>query len=126
MSNFLTLSNRQLVANYDIITLHFEQIVYKKTEEWQRMITSDNEWYNEWQRMATSGTTSGTTNDKEWQRVITNDKEWQRVIQRVTTSDNKWHWVTVSDSSGTTSENGIVHFKEWMIAVLSMAKTVVK
>ena len=116
MSNFLTLSNRQLVANYDIITLHFEQIVYKKTEEWQRMITSDNEWYNDWQRMATSGTTSGTTNDKEWQRVI----------QRVTTSDNKWHWVTVSDSSGTTSENGIVHFKEWMIAVLSMAKTVVK
>ena len=126
MTNFLTLSNRQLVANNDIITLYFEQIVYKKTDEWQRMTTSDSEWYNDWQRMAMSGTTSGTTNDKEWQRVTTNDKEWQRVIQRVTTSGNKWHWVTVSDSSGTTNENGIVHFKEWMIAVLSMAKTVVK
>ena len=26
--------------------------------EWQKMTTSDNEWYNEWQRMTTSGTTS--------------------------------------------------------------------
>ena len=31
--------------------------------------------------------------------------------------------MTASDSSGTTNENGTVHFKEWMIAVLSMAKT---
>ena len=53
----------------------------------------------------------------------TSDKEWQWVIQRVTTSDNKWQWVTASDSSGTTNENGTVHFKEWMIAVLSMTKT---
>ena len=31
--------------------------------------------------------------------------------------------MTESDSSGTTNENGTVHFKEWMIAVLSMTKT---
>ena len=31
--------------------------------------------------------------------------------------------MTTSDSSGTTNENGTVHFKEWMIAVLSMTKT---
>ena len=73
------------------------------------MTTSDNEWHNEWQRMTARGTTS--------------DKEWQRVIQRVTASNNKWQWVTASDSSGTMIENGIVHFKEWMIAVLSMTKT---
>ena len=92
------------------------------------MATSDNEW----QQVTTSGTTSDnewqrmTTIDNEWQRVTTsgttNDKKWQRVIQRVTTSDNKWQWVTASDSSGTTNENGTVHFKEWMIAVLSMTK----
>ena len=45
------------------------------------------------------------------------------MIQRVTTSDNKWQLVTASDSSGTTNENGTVHVKEWMIAVLSMIKT---
>ena len=73
--------------------------------EWQRMATSDNEW----QRVTASGTAS--------------DKEWQRVIQRVTTSDKKWQWVTLSDSSGTTNENGTVQFKEWMIAVLSVTKT---
>ena len=28
-----------------------------------------------------------------------------------------------SDSSGTTDENGTVHFKEWMIVILSMTKT---
>ena len=82
------------------------------------MATSDNEWKQV--------TTSGTTSDNEWQRLTTsgttNDKKWQRVIQRVTTSDNKWQWVTASDSSGTTNENGTVHFKEWMIAVLSMTK----
>ena len=53
-------------------------------------------------------TTRGTTSDKEWQRV--------------TKSDNEWQWMTASDSSGTTNENGTVHFKEWMIAVLSMTK----
>ena len=58
-------------------------------------------------------TTSGTTSNNEWQRVI----------QRVTTSDNKWQWVTASDSSGTTNETDTVHFKEWMIAILSMTKT---
>ena len=98
-----------------------------------RVTTSDNEWQrvtvigttseNEWQRV----TTSGAMSDNERQRVTTSgatsDKEWQRVIQRVTTSDNKWQWVTASDSSGTTNENGTVHFKEWMIAVLSMTKT---
>ena len=68
---------------------------------------------NEQQRV----TTSGTTSDNKWYN------EWQRVIQRVTTSDNKWYWVTESDSSGTMNENGTVHFKEWMIAILSMTKT---
>ena len=87
------------------------------------MTTSGTTSDNEWQRV----TTSGTTSDNEWQRVTasgaTSDKEWQRVIQRVTTSDNKWQWVTASDSSGTTNENGTVHFKEWMIVLLSMKKT---
>ena len=68
-------------------------------------------------------TTIGTMSDNEWQRVTTNDNEWQRVIQRVRASDNKWQLVTASDSSGTTNENGTVHFKEWMIAILSMTKT---
>ena len=31
---------------------------------------------NEWQPMATSGTTSGTMGDSEWQRVTTIDNEW--------------------------------------------------
>ena len=64
-----------------------------------------------------------TTSDNEWQRVTmsgtSSDNEWQRM----TTSENKWQWVTASYSSGTTNENGTVHFKEWMIAVLSMTKT---
>ena len=68
-----------------------------------------------------------TTNDNEWQRVVqrktTNDNEWQRVVQRVTKNDNEWQRVTASDSSGTTNENGTVHSKEWIIAVLSMTKT---
>ena len=29
---------------------------------------------------------------------ISNDNKWQRVVQRMTTIDNKWKWVTVSDS----------------------------
>ena len=64
--------------------------------EWQRMTTSDNEWYNEWQRM--------TTSDNEWQRVVqqvtTNDSEWynewQRVVQRVAKSNSKWQRVTAN------------------------------
>ena len=63
-----------------------------------RVTTRDNEWYNKWQRV----TASNTTSDKD---------------------DNKRQWVTASDSSGTMNENGTVHFKEWMIAVLSMTKT---
>ena len=31
--------------------------------------------------------------------------------------------MTASDSNGTENENGTAHFKEWMIAVLSMTKT---
>ena len=60
---------------------------------------------------------SGTSSDNEWQQVTMNgtmnDKKWQRVMQQVTTSD----------SSGTMNKNGIVHFKEWTIHVLSMTKT---
>ena len=55
-----------------------------------------------------------TTNDNEGQQLV------QRVEQRVTTNDNEWHWVTASD---TTNENGTVHFKKWMIVILSMIKT---
>ena len=76
--------------------------------EWQQVTTSgttsDNKWYNEWKRVTTSGATKG--------------KEWKRV----TKGDNIWHLVTASESSGTTNENGTVHFKEWMIAIISMTK----
>ena len=51
-------------------------------------------------------TTSGTASDSEWQRVTANDNEWQRVT-----------------ASGTTNENGTVHFKKWIIAILFMTKT---
>ena len=47
------------------------------------------------------------------QRVTTSDKndnEWYNKLQQVTTS-------------GTMNENGTVHFKEWMIAILTMTKT---
>ena len=67
-----------------------------------------------------------TTSDNEWQRMSTSENEWQRVVQWVTTNDNEWRViqrVTTSGSSGTTNENDTVHFKEWMIAVFSMAKT---
>ena len=90
-----------------------------------RVTTSENEW----QRVTTSGTTSYNEWYNEWrviQRVTTSDNEWYNKWQRVTTSnttsDNKKQWVTASDSSGTTNENGTVHFKEWMIAILSMTK----
>ena len=35
--------------------------------------------------MTESATTSGTTNDNEWQRVV----------QQVITNDNEWEWVTI-------------------------------
>ena len=86
--------------------------------EWQRVTTSGTTSDNEWQQV----TTSGTTSDNEWQRVTTSgttsDKEWKWV----TKSDNEWQWVTASESSGTANENGTVHFKEWMIAIISMTK----
>ena len=51
-------------------------------------------------RVATSGTTSGTTSDNEWQRVtasgITSENEWQRVTTSGTTNDNEWQRVTIS------------------------------
>ena len=59
---------------------------------------------NEWQR----ATTRGTTSEKEWQQV--------------TKSDNELQWVTASESSGTVNENGTVHFKEWIIVIISMTK----
>ena len=54
---------------------------------------------------------------------VLSDKEWQQVIQRVTTCGNKEQWVTASDSCDTTNENSTVHFKEWMIDVLSITET---
>ena len=121
---------------YIIIKYSQQKIVYKKTDEWyiewqrvvQRVTTNDNEWYNEWQRM----TTSDNEWYNEWQRMTTSDNEWQRVTTSgttsdkewkwVTKSDNEWQWVTASESSGTANENGTVHFKEWMIAIISMTK----
>ena len=51
-------------------------------------------------------TTSGTTNDNEWQREVqrmaTNDNEWQHVTTSDTTSDKEWQRMT---TSGTTDEN---------------------
>ena len=64
------------------------------------MTTNDNEW----QRV----TTSGTTSDNEW--------KWE------TKSDNEWQWVRARESSGKVNENGTVHFKECMIAIISMIK----
>ena len=58
------------------------------------MTASDNEWYN----------------------------EWQGVVQPVTKSDNEWQWVTANESSGTANEDGTVHFKESMIAIISVTK----
>ena len=44
-------------------------------------------------------TTSGTTNDSEWQRVVqrvttsgtTSDNEWQRMTASGNTNDNEWY-----------------------------------
>ena len=46
----------------------------------------------------------------------------QRVAKRVTKSDNEWKSVTANESSGTAKEKGTVHFKEWVIAIISMTK----
>ena len=118
------------------------QVVHRMTtsdHEWQQVVqrvtANDNQWYNEWKRM----TTSGKTSDNEWQRVTTSvqqmapsDNEWRRVTTSgttsdkewkwVTKSDNEWQWVTASESSGTANENGTEHFKEWIIAIISMTK----
>ena len=67
---------------------------------------------NEWQRVVQQVTTSSKTSDK-----------WYNEWQWVTKSDHKWQWVTASDSSGTANENDTVHFKEWMIAIISMTKS---
>ena len=40
----------------------------------------------------------------------------------MTKSDNELQCVTASESSGTVNENGTVHFKEWMIVIISMTK----
>ena len=50
------------------------------------------------------------TSDNKWQWVTTNDNEWY----------NEWQQVA---TSGTTNENGTVHFKEWVIAIITMTKT---
>ena len=71
--------------------------------------SSDNEWQRVVQRVVQQITKSGTTSEKKWQRVIKIDNEWQ--------------WGTVSESSGTANENDTVHFKEWMIAIISMTKS---
>ena len=74
---------------------------------------------NEWQRVVQRVTTSGTMSDSEWQLVTTSgttiDKKWQRMAMRATA-------VTASESSGTANENGKVHFKEWMTAIISMTR----
>ena len=52
--------------------------------EWQRVITNENEWYNEWQ---------------EWYN------EWYRVVQQMTRNEtigsewySKWQWMTTNDN----------------------------
>ena len=58
------------------------------------MTTSDSEW----KRVKTSGTTSGATTDKEWQRVTKNDNECQRMKTSGKTSDNKWQQEATNDN----------------------------
>ena len=62
-----------------------------------RVTTSDNEWHNEWQRM----TTSGATNDNEWQRVVQrmtmSGNEWYNEWQRMT-CDNEWQQMTTNEN----------------------------
>ena len=91
-------------------------------------------------------TTSGTTNDNEWQQMTTNDNKWQLVAQRVTKNDNEWYneWQSVTTNGNEwqratavvqrmktaqyTSKNGWLpsfqwqkqihyYFKGWMAAI---------
>ena len=43
------------------------------------MTTSGTTNDNEWQRVAQKVTTSGIASDNEWQRVTKNGNEWQRM-----------------------------------------------
>ena len=90
---------------------------------------NDNEWQQVVQRVTTSGTTSDNKWYNEWQRITTSDNELQLVTTSGTTIDKKWQRmamraraVTASESSGRANENGTVHFKEWMTAIISMTK----
>ena len=51
------------------------------------------------------------------------------MAQGVTASNNEWQWVTENDNGwqgvtkrDATSKKGTVYFKEWIIAILSIAK----
>ena len=68
------------------------RIVYKKTDKWQRVITSGATSDNEWQGM----TTSDNEWYSEWQRMTKNDTEWQGMTTSGTMSDNEWQPVTIS------------------------------
>ena len=50
--------------------------------------------------------------------------EWYIKWQQVTTNDNERYnqWQQVK-TSGTTNENDTVHFKKWMITILTMTRT---
>ena len=57
-------------------------------------------------------TTSGRTNDKEWQRVVqwmkksytTSDNEWKRMTKSGTKNENKWKRIKVSKRAWLVSE----------------------
>ena len=84
--------------------------------ESQQVITSGTTSDNKWQRVVQRVTAGGTTSHNEWQRMRKNENEWERKK----TNDNEWQRVTASVA---TNENSTIHFKEWMIAILSMRKT---
>ena len=81
-------------------------IVYKETDEWHRMTTSDNEWQqvlwqmttsgNEWHQVVQLVTTSGTASDNEWQQMTTSNKKWQWVIANDSEWQNEWIGMRVS------------------------------
>ena len=81
-------------------------IVYKETDEWHRMATSDSEWQQVLQQMTTSGnewhqvvqlvTTSGTASDNEWQKMTTSNKKWQWIITNDSEWQNEWIGMRVS------------------------------
>ena len=48
--------------------------------------------------------------------MITNDNNWYNEW------NNEWQQMTMIQRD-TTNENGTVHFKKWMIVILSMTKT---